>query len=82
MSRYFFNFEGEDTAAPDLVGRDLTDDEAAKAEGAKLAADIGLPNALEGELPAFEWIEITDEEQRTVARLPVARSTREPNRTS
>lgn len=80
MPRYFFNFESDSSTGADLVGRDLPDDEAAKAEGAKLAADLAIDDAIEGELPAFEWLEVLDEGQRPVARLRVAETIREPNR--
>jgi hypothetical protein len=83
VTRYFFNFQNDDgSGAADLIGRDLPDEEAAKAVAAKLAADLGMADALEGELPAFLWIEVVDEEQRPVARLPVADTIREPNRIS
>ena len=59
MPRYFFNFDnGPVVGSSDLVGRDLPDDEAAKIEAARLAADLSVDGALEGETPAFEWIEI------------------------
>jgi hypothetical protein len=80
MPRYFFNFENDCSAAADLVGRDLSDDDAAKKEAAKLAADAGFTEAVEGQLPTFKWVEVLDESQRPVARLPVADSIREPNR--
>jgi hypothetical protein len=80
MPRYFFNFESDGTAKADLVGRDFPDDHAAKVEGAKLAADMGMSAALEGKWPAYEWVEIVDDEERAVARLPVSNVIREPNR--
>ena len=80
MPRYFFHFENEDSATLDLVGQDLPNDEAAKAEGAKLAADVGLNNAIEGEYPTYTWVEVLDENERPVARLPVAEAVQEPNR--
>ena len=82
MPRYFFNFESGGSAQADLVGRDLPDDGAAKTEAAKLAADIGMSDALEGKWPSYEWVEVVDEEERAVARLPVANAIREPNRSS
>ncbi len=80
MPRYFFNFDSGPAASEDFVGRDLPDDEAAKAEATKLAADLGIDQAVEGHLPRYEWIEVRDEAQRAVARLPVADTLREPNR--
>jgi hypothetical protein len=80
--RYFFNFEGDGTSAPDLIGQELVDDEAAKAEAERLAADVRISPTVEGGQPAFEWVEVIDEYQRAVARLPVLRVAREPNRLS
>jgi hypothetical protein len=82
VPRYFFNFDTGHQGSVDLVGRDLPDDEAAKSEAAKLAAGLSIDQALEGELPRFEWIEVRDEAERAVARLPVATSLKEPNRTT
>lgn len=80
MPRYFFNFDNGATGSADLVGRNLADDEAAKSEAGKLAADLGIDQALEGASPSFQRIEVIDESQRPVARLPVADTLREPNR--
>lgn len=82
MRRYFFHFQSENSASADLIGRELSDDEAAKSEAAKLAADMGTDEAIEGAVPTFEWVEVVDETQRPVARLPVAAAIREPNRRS
>jgi hypothetical protein len=80
MPRYFFNFDDRATGSADLIGRNLPDDEAAKSEARKLAADLGIDQAREGRSPTFRWIEVIDEAQRPVARLPVADTLREPNR--
>ena len=80
MPRYFFNSESDGLAQADLVGCDLPDDHAAKGEAAKLAADIGMSAVLEGKWPAYEWVEVIDEEDCAVALLPVATAIREPNR--
>ncbi len=80
MPRYFFIFENGEAASADLIGRDLPNDEAAKHHAAKLAADLSTDQALEGKLPAYQWIEVVDEAQRPVVRLPVAAALSEPNR--
>jgi hypothetical protein len=80
MPRYFFNFERAGSLTADLIGRDLRDDEAAKNEALKLAADVGTDDALQGEWPRFDWLEVLDEQQRAVARIPVADAIREPTR--
>jgi hypothetical protein len=82
MPRYFFILENEYATTPDLVGRDLPDDHAAKNEAAKLAAELGIHSALEGKLPAYQWVEAVDEEQRPVTRLAVSASIRGPDRLS
>jgi hypothetical protein len=80
MPRFFFNFGSNRSIAPDLVGQELPDAEAANAEAAQLAADIGFTSSLEGEPSHYEWLEVLDEDERPVARLPVSRAVREPNR--
>ena len=80
MPRYFFSFDDGRAGTPDLVGRDLRDDEAAKTEAVRLAAEVGLDRAIEGQLPRYGWIDVRDEAQRAVARLPVVECARDPNR--
>jgi hypothetical protein len=82
VPRYFFNFDNGVSGLADLVGRDLPDDEAAKSHAVRLAADLSADSAIEGELPTFQWIEVVDEAQRPVARLPVSDTLKEPNRRS
>ena len=77
MPRYFFNFG---VAAPDLVGQELSNHEAAKGEAERLAADARLQPSVEGAWAAFEWVEVIDEYQRSVVRPPLAGVAREPNR--
>ncbi len=73
MPRYFFNFLGDTSAGADFIGRALPNDEAAKSEGAKLAADVGVSGAVVGQLPTYEWLEVLDEAQRPVATPPSSR---------
>ena len=80
MSRYFFNFQSAQKSVADLVGRDLTNDKAAKSEAIKLAADLATNAAVEGQPPPFQWIEVIDECDRPVARLPIGDIIKEPNR--
>lgn len=79
MSRYFFNLQGGQNSALDLVGRDLADDEAAKSEAARFASDYGSADGIGG-LLAYDWIEILDNSQRPIARLPIGHANEEPNR--
>ena len=48
MPRYFFNFEGATGVVPDLVGRELLSDHAARGEAKKIAADLAAADAIEG----------------------------------
>lgn len=80
MPRYFFNFENAGATSVDLVGRELLDDVSARAEAAKIAADLATNDAIEGRVPTYQWIEVIDEHQRPIIRLPVADVIREPNR--
>jgi hypothetical protein len=80
MPRYFFNFERADKSVADLVGRNLTNDDAAKSVAAKLAADLATDAAVEGQAPTFEWIEVVDDCDRAIARLPVRDVFKEPSR--
>ena len=79
MTRYFFNLQGDGASALDLVGRDLSGDEAAKSEAARFAAQFETPQEIEG-LLAYDWIEVLDNSQRPVARLPIGHSNDEPDR--
>jgi hypothetical protein len=80
MPRYFFHFENDDRRLEDLIGTDLASDQAAKAQALKLAADLAVEDAVKGNPPRFDWVEVVDEDDCIVARLPVADAIREPNR--
>lgn len=80
MPRYFFHFENGDRRLEDLVGTDLPNDQAAKAQARKLAGDVAVEDAINGDPPRFDWLEIVDDYNRAVARLSVADAIREPNR--
>jgi hypothetical protein len=80
MPRYFFHFENDQRKLEDLIGTDLPNDQAAKAQGLKLAADLAVEDAIKGDPPRFDWLEVVDEDNCIVARLPIAGAIREPNR--
>jgi uncharacterized protein DUF6894 len=80
MARYFFDFVDGSSSAPDLVGRELPNPTAARAEAVKVAADLATIHAVEGRPPTYSWIEVCDDQHRPVARLPVTDVIREPNR--
>lgn len=80
MPRYYFNVHGERFATPDLVGRKLPDDEAARAEAKTVANELvqaELSNAL---LPGNPWVEVVDDDQRPVAVIPASETAADPNR--
>ena len=80
MPRYFFNVHCETFDTPDLVGRPLPNDDAARAEAERFRRDVltsGLGPPLFLEKP---WIEVVDEEQRPVMLLPLDDLPAEPKR--
>jgi len=80
MPRYFFHFENDQRKLEDLIGTDLANDEAAKTQALKLAADLAVEDAVKGNPPRFDWLEVVDEDNCIVARFPIVRAIREPNR--
>lgn len=80
MPRYFFHFENTDSSVADFVGRDLEDGTAAISEARKLAADLATNAAVKGQLPTFDWIEVVDDCDRPIVRLPITDVIHEPNR--
>lgn len=79
MTRYFFNLQGDQSSALDLVGRVLAGDAAARSEAARYASQFETADEIDG-LLAYDWIEVLDHSQRPVARLPLGHSNEEPNR--
>ncbi len=81
MPRYFFNVHGDTFAAPDLLGRELPDDESAKREAQRVAADVATYELSGAPFPDTAWIEVLNEDQRPVVLLPVETAA-EPSRGS
>ncbi len=79
MPRYFFNVHGETFANPDLVGRDLSDDDAARAEAHELAKEVVVAE-LTGGLLEKTWVEVVDEDQRPILLLPIDEAPAGPSR--
>ncbi len=79
MPRYYFNVHGETFAAPDLVGRKLPDDEAARAAAREVAKDVATYE-LSAPFPVRPWVEVVDEDQRPIVLLPVDETPSEPTR--
>jgi len=81
MPRYFFNLHGETLATPDLIGRDLSDDEAARAEAKLVANDVAKTELIGAQLPQNPWVEVLDQNQRPIAVIPVHEAVAaDPNR--
>jgi hypothetical protein len=78
-ARYFFDVHGETFANPDLVGRDLVDDDAARAEAHQLAKEVVVAE-LTGGLPEKTWVEVVDEDQRPILLMPIDEAPAGPTR--
>jgi hypothetical protein len=79
VPRYFFNVHGETFANPDMVGRDLVDDDAARAEAHQLAKEVVVAE-LTGGLPEKTWVEVVDEDQRPILLMPIDEAPAGPTR--
>lgn len=71
MPTYYFILRGEGFELPDLAGKSLRDDEAARAEAERLAAELVETALVAGRLPPDAVIEVDDEEMRPVLALPL-----------
>lgn len=71
MPTYYFNLRGEDFEHPDLAGKSLADDAAARAEAERLAAELIESALISGNLPPHAVVEVDDEQMRPVLALPL-----------
>ena len=71
MPTYYFHLRGEGFEVPDLAGRECADDEAARAEAERLAAELIETALVAGEAPAPATVEVDDEELRPVMAIPL-----------
>jgi hypothetical protein len=71
MPTYYFNLRGEGFELPDLAGKSLSDDSAARAEAERLAAELVESALIAGSLPPDAVVEVDDEEMRPVLALPL-----------
>ena len=71
MPTYYFNVRGGDFELPDLAGKTLDDDAAARAEAERLAAELVETALVAGALPPDATVEVDDEEMRPVLALPL-----------
>ena len=74
MPTYYFNLRGEGFELPDLAGKTLSDDRAARAEAEGLAAELVETARVAGTLPPDAVLEVDDEEMRPVLALPLSRT--------
>ena len=71
MPTYYFNVRGDDFELPDLAGKTLNDDAAARAEAERLAAELVETALVAGTVPPRAIVEVDDEEMRPVLALPL-----------
>jgi hypothetical protein len=71
MPTYYFQLRGEGFEATDLAGLECADDEAARAEAERLAAELIETAIVAGEIPAPATVEVDDEELRPVIAIPL-----------
>ncbi len=68
---YYFTLRGPDFELPDLAGKTLSDDAAARAEAERLAAELVESALISGNLPPDAVVEVDDEQMRPVLALPL-----------
>jgi hypothetical protein len=71
MPTYYFTLRGESFELPDLTGKPLPDDEAARAEAERLAAELIETALVAGTVPPDAVVEVDDAEMRPVLALPL-----------
>jgi hypothetical protein len=71
MPTYYFTLRGENFELPDLAGKTLRDDSAARAEAERLAAELVESALISGNLPPDAVVEVDDEQMRPVLALPL-----------
>jgi hypothetical protein len=71
MPTYYFTLRGENFELPDLAGKSLRDDAAARAEAERLAAELVESALISGVLPPDAVVEVDDEQMRPVLALPL-----------
>ncbi len=71
MPTYYFNVRGENFERPDLAGKSLGDDAAARAEAERLAAELVESASISGRPPPDAVVEVDDEQMRPILALPL-----------
>ena len=69
--RYFFNISAEDETVTDLVGVDLPGVEAVRPYAAAQVTELWEARVLAGKPPLVGWLEVLDEHERGVLRIPL-----------
>ena len=72
MPIYYFTLRGESFELPDLAGKSLPDDAAARAEAERLAAELVETALAAGTVPPDAVVEVDDEEMRPLLALPLS----------
>ncbi len=71
MTRYFFNVSADDQNAADLVGIDLPGIEGARRYAAAQVTELWEARVLAGKPPLVGWLEVVDDQERAVLRVPL-----------
>ncbi len=71
MRRFFFHVESDDLKVPDLVGAELRDIATVRAYAETQLTEIWAQRILTGQPPLTGWLEVVDQEERAVMRLPL-----------
>ena len=69
--RYFFHVSAEDETFTDLVGVDLPDVDAARRYALSRTSELWDERILAGKSPLIGWLEVVDDEERAVLRVPL-----------
>ena len=69
--RYFFNIVAEDGTITDLVGVDLPSVEAVRPLAAAQVTELWEARILAGKPPLVGWLEVLDDHERPVLRIPL-----------
>jgi hypothetical protein len=71
MPIYYFQLRGDGYELPDLTGRALADEAAARAEAETLVAELIETARLTGEAPSAEVVEVLDPDLRPLVAIPL-----------
>ena len=69
--RYFFHVSADDATVTDLIGMDLPDLEAVRRHSDVQVTELWAKRVLAGKPPLIGWLDVVDEEERGVLRIPL-----------